>query len=119
MKKIEAYEANNRIFRTEDEARAYELGETLKELFAGRDARDILFAMTRRKEIRDHLVKIFRDYDHGEIESKAEIHLAHCKEIVENAAKRNSLDPQFMFPVTAINHLCNYFECIERSEEES
>lgn len=117
MKKIEAYEAKDRIFRTKEEARKYELGEELQDLFRGKDGRQVLVGMLHQKEIRDRLITLFRNYDHREIESKAEKRLKHCREIVENVTDRSRDDARAMSPDGAILYLRQYFERIERSEK--
>lgn len=69
MKQITAYEAEGKLFKTEQEAREYILDKKLRMHFTNMDSYAVLRKMVSYKETRDFLIEAFKECDHPEPDS--------------------------------------------------
>lgn len=66
MKQVKAYEAEGKLFKTEQEAREHILEKKLRMHFTNMDSYAVLRKMITCKETRDFLIKVFQECDHKE-----------------------------------------------------
>lgn len=68
MNQITAYEAEGKLFKTEQEAREYILEKKLRMHFTNMDSYEVLRKMITYEKTRDFLIKAFEECDHKEVQ---------------------------------------------------
>lgn len=96
MKQIIAYEAEGRIFKTEQEAREHTLDKKLNSHFRSKDGYDVLRTIVRNKETRDFLIEAFKECDQTEAERSETVNddLLDRELELESAKQNIQLDPK-------------------------
>lgn len=107
MKQITAYEAEGKLFKTEQEAREHILDKKLNSHFRSKDGYDVLRAIVRNKETRDFLIEAFKECD--QTERTPETDLKYVQEIIDNTYRCQD-DVYALTDEDAMEELREYFK---------